>query len=360
MAKRWDWRVALAAALAGLMAGSAAMAGDRYDPRALKGRFEGPPTQVMVLGTAHLSQMPDNYKPEYLAPLLDRLAGYRPEIITIESLPGPECEMLVRYKALYPGVADGYCWDTEVARAATGLDVPAAEARAESLLAAWPAKPTPAQRRALAATFMAANDRTSAVVQWLRLDPAERHDGDGIDAPLLALIQKAAASRNENIAIAATLAARLGLERVYPIDDHTADRITAGLGPDFEAAIQKVWSAPNPALKAYLDRQAGVSGGESLLAFYRFLNADETARASIEGDMGAALLQATTQHYGRQYMAWWETRNLRMVANIREAFGGRPGARVMSLVGATHKAYFESYLDMLAETQLVDPLTVLN
>jgi hypothetical protein len=354
------WRLALTAALAGLALGSAAVAGDRYDPRALKGRIEGPPTQVMVLGTAHLSQMPDSYKTEFLAPLLDRLAGYGPQIITIESLAGPECEMLVRYKALYPGVADDYCWDPAGARAATGLEVPAAEAKAASLLAAWPASPTPAQRRELAATFMAANDRASAVVQWLRLDPAERHEGDGIDAALLAQIEKAAKSRNENIAIAATLAARLGLERVYPVDDHTADRITAGLGPDFEAAIQKVWSVPNPAMKAYQDSQASVVSGESLLAFYRFLNSEESARGSIEGDMGAAMLEPSPEHYGRQYMAWWETRNLRMVANIREAFGPRPGARVLSIVGATHKAYFESYLDMMAETRLVDPLTVLR
>lgn len=354
------WRVALAAAVAGLALGSGAMAGDRYDPRALKGRFEGPATRVMVLGTAHLSQMPDNYRPEYLAPLLDRLAGYRPQIITIEGLSGPECELLVRYKALYPGVADDYCWDTDVARAATGLDVPAAEAKAASLLAAWPARPTPAQRRELAATFMAAGDRASAVVQWLRLDPGERHEGEGIDAPLLALIEKAAASRNENIAIAATLAARLGLERVYAVDDHTADRVTAGLGPGFEAAIQKVWSAPNPAMKAYLDGQSGVNSGESLLAFYRFLNSEAAARGSIEGDMGAAMLQVTPEHYGRQYMAWWEVRNLRMVANIRQAFAGQPGARVLTLVGATHKAYFESYLDLMAEVELVDPLTVLR
>ena len=49
-----------------------------------------------------------------------------------------------------------------------------------------------------------------------------------------------------------------------------------------------------------------------------------------------------------------------MVANIRATSGNHPGARVLVIVGASHKAYFDAYLDMMHEVKLVDPATVLH
>ncbi|GAB3355760.1 hypothetical protein [Lysobacter tyrosinilyticus] len=40
------------------------------------------------------------------------------------------------------------------------------------------------------------------------------------------------------------------------------------------------------------------------------------------------------KNYGQLYVAGGETRNLRLVANIRAAFRERPGARVLSIVGS--------------------------
>jgi hypothetical protein len=50
--------------------------------------------------------------------------------------------------------------------AATGLDVPAAIAEVDKTLKAWPARPTPAQRRRLAALFLAANDAAVTVLSY--------------------------------------------------------------------------------------------------------------------------------------------------------------------------------------------------
>jgi hypothetical protein len=324
------------------------------DPRSLRAGMAGPATQVMVLGTDHLSQMPPNYRTAYLAPLLDRLATYRPQIITIEGISGPDCEYLQRYKAVVPGLADDYCWTTDDAHKAIGLDVPQATAAVSRTLAAWPPQPTSADRRHLASLFLAANDRPSAVVQWLRLPPAERRVGDGLDTTLVSLLTKVAASSNENIAIAATLAAQLGLERVYSIDDHSADTITATLGPDYDAALKRFWSFPSAMHDMLFKKERAVHDGDSLLALYRFLNDPATERAAVSADMGQALKQQTPQLYGRQYIAWWETRNLRMAANIRAAFGNAPGARVLSVVGSTHKPYFETYLGMMSDVSIVD------
>src|SRR3546814_13233124 len=84
-----------------------------------------------------------SFDPATLRPLLDRLEAWRPQAIAIESLSGPQCDFMRHYPARYRDTVEGYCWDPAPARAATGLDVPAATAEAERLLAAWPAEPTP-------------------------------------------------------------------------------------------------------------------------------------------------------------------------------------------------------------------------
>ncbi|NCP64890.1 MAG: hypothetical protein GW763_06955 [Paraglaciecola sp.] len=81
---------------------------------------------------------------------------------------------------------------------------------------------------------------------------------------------------------------------------------------------------------------------------------------SLDADFGAAIAHKSPQLFGRQYLAWWETRNLRMVANIREALGNQPGAKVLSIVGSSHKPYFDAYLRMMHDVIVVDSLQVLK
>ncbi|WP_246611028.1 DUF5694 domain-containing protein [Aquisediminimonas profunda] len=320
----------------------------------------GPPTKVMVLGTTHLAGLPKDFRPERLKPLLDRLAAFKPDIIAIEALSGADCDMLVRYAAIYPGTADQYCASTDAASKATGLDVPTAVAKVKSALVAWPAAPTPADRRRLAALFSAANDRSSALVQWLRLPEAERHAGDGLDSALVDELNQRKSRMNENYAIAAALAARLGLERVHPVDDHSADSVTADLGPDFEKAITAVWHAAGKSLSDYRKKLDAPAEDQSIIDWYRFINDPKSLKNNIDADFGAALKDKAAPYYGRQYVAWWETRNLRMVANLRSSFGNNPGARVLAIVGSSHKPYYDTYLGMMHEVQLVDPLDVIK
>ncbi len=57
---------------------------------------------------------------------------------------------------------------------------------------------------------------------------------------------------------------------------------------------------------------------------------------------------------------YWENRNLRMVANIREVIGNTLGKRTLSIVGASHKWYFEAYLNMMHDAKVVDSAEVLR
>lgn len=352
---------AVTAGLALLTACAASAQTPAFDPREWKGAQAGPPTQVLTLGSPHLSQIDVTATPEMLAPLLDKLAAFKPDVITHEGISGEQCDTLKRFAARYPDMFDTYCWPTDDAEKATGLTIPVALAEIDKTLATWPASPTAAQRRHLAALFIAGGDRPSAYVQWLQLLVAERKTGDGIDAALLKILTRSPKKPNETYDVAVVLAARLGHQRVYAVDDHTADRVQALAGPGFDPYMQKFWTgAKSPLLDEDRRMGAAMKSGADVLAFYRFINQPQTQREYITIDHRRAMTTPSPEQYGRAYLAWWEVRNLRMVSNIRAAFGNRAGARVLNVVGASHKAYYDAYLGMMSDVKLVDAEDVLK
>ncbi|MFC5389413.1 DUF5694 domain-containing protein [Brevundimonas bullata] len=353
--------VALGVALA-LTGGAAAQTyRPTFHPDQLKGPPAGRVNEVLVVGSPHLAQMGDAVKAEMLAPLLDRLAAWAPEVIAIENVSGLQCDAMRRYPQRYAVSISDYCEDFSHAGQQTGLDVPAANAEAERLLSEWPAAPTPEQRRRLAAVFLAAGEPTSALVQWLRLAPAERREGEGLDATLVAQLNTQRDSINESDSVAAVLAARLGLERVWSVDDHSADRYPADI-KGFVRAIRQVWNNPaNEERKAAeAPFTAGLSQPDGLLNLYRYYNSAEAQRLAYEGDFGAAQKDPSPEGFGRMYLAAYETRNLRMVANMRDVMGVKPGVKMLTLVGASHKGYYEAYLNQMHDVVLADVDQVLR
>ena len=331
------------------------------NPGAWKHRLTGPATEVLTLGSPHLGQLPVEVTAEMLVPLLDKLARFAPQIITHEGISGEQCDLLRRHAASYPGMFDTYCWRPEDDAAAVGLSVAAAMAEAAATLGAWPAHPTAAQRRRLAAVFLAAGDRPSAQVQWLQLPPEERRGGGDISDAMLKVLAREGGRPNETFEVAVALAVRLGLQRVYAVDDHTADGVQALAGPGFDEALQRHWNAiALPAADALHAKETRLAGAADVLSLYRDYNRPSTLRAFVEADFREALKEPSPQRFGRQYVAWYEVRNLRMVANIRAAFGNAPGARVLNIVGASHKAYYDQYLDQMSEVRLVDAEAVLR
>ena len=336
----------------------------KFDPSRLKGPEKGAANEVLVLGTPHLSGLPASYTPKSLDLLLTRLESWKPQIITIEALSGAQCDYMRRYSSRYAGSIKLYCWDPAPAAAATGLDVPAATKEVERLLAALPASPTPAQRRQLAAVFLAAGERASALVQWLRLPASEQRDSDGLDMVLVKLLQDLTVKRSETYLIAAPLAARLGLERVYAVDDHTADSSDGDEAEEKAAGeiMQALWNNPASA-KRFADAKVlekQLDNGEGVLAMYRALNQPDQGLLVYKSDFGAAMKDRSEKNIGRGYVGYWETRNLRMVSNIREVLGFFPGKRTLNIVGVSHKGYYEAYLKVMHDVKLVDSKTVLR
>jgi Family of unknown function (DUF5694) len=333
------------------------------DTRTWRGDVAAPKTQMAVLGSDHLAQV-DGFDAANLSALLDRLAAFNPTIITQEGVSGEQCETLRHNPAIYSAEAVDYCSGVDEAKAATGFDVPSARAQAEKMLADWPATPKPADRRRLAALFLASGDRPSAQVQWLQLAPDERRIGDSVDAALLKILTRAGELPNERMQIGAALAARLGLQRIHPVDDQTALAVWARGGEDMNAAIQEHWSTDKsdryPVLAEFGRARQNLATPDDVLAYYRLLNSAAIQMTFVESDFRDALELPGPDYFGQQYYAFNDLRNWRMVANIIEVSANEPGARVLNIVGASHKPYYEAYLDMVPYVELVNMHDVLK
>lgn len=345
---KWIWGVVAAFPFA---------AQAQVDLRTLDRDMVGPRARVLVLGTVHLSGMPAGFTPASLDGVLNRLAAFGPDIITIETESGEECDLAARHPAKY---GPDYCASTDAAQAATGLEVPAAMAAVDKTLKAWPMQPTPTQRRRLAALFLAANDGASAYVQWLQLPETERRAGDSLNAALVEKLGRIGTNNNENYQIAARLAARLGLQRVHAIDNHTGDHIDVPNIKAFVRSIEAAWAAGGAALKEREKREEVLSHAPDLLPLYRIINEPEGLRVSAEANVNAAMRAKSPEGYPQMFVAGWEIRNLRMIANIRESFRERPGARILSIVGAAHKPWFDAWLGQLQGVDIVDVAEVLK
>ena len=65
---------------------------DSFDPGTLKGPAKGTPNEVMVLGSAHLAQLPAGFKPDAVRRLNERLLAWKPRIIAVEDRSGMQCD----------------------------------------------------------------------------------------------------------------------------------------------------------------------------------------------------------------------------------------------------------------------------
>lgn len=350
----------LVAALAlTVFSGSAALAQEapRFDPRSLRGHVRGEPTRVLVLATPHLSALKTLDKAE-LEPLLKRLAAFAPSVIAVEALPGETLHTLAAYEADYTGVAAGFGGLHRrlgsLAEAEIGLSPPAAQAEARRRLARLPKSPPAADRRRLAAIFAAAHDPASALVQWLRLPPAERRAGAGVSADLAAALDRFAARRDETVLIAAELAVRLGLDRLHPADDQTDGDLALSRMDALERAWPRIQAAlDNAELRRVREATAGAAKPGRLLDAYLALNTPALGEADVRGQWLPHLQLDLEDDLGRRRLIQWETRNLRMAAHLREATAEAPGGRILMIVGSAHKPWLDAYLSRMHDVKVV-------
>lgn len=333
---------------------------DSFNFHGLDPTLTVPPTQVMVLGTAHLSNFSDVLDLDDLEPLLERLAIYAPDIITIENSSGMTCNRARTYPREHEGYADGYCFDGDLYRAESGLSVSEGSFQARNALLDWPDAPTAKERRQLAAAFLASEEPESALVQWLQLDEDNKKAADGLGPVSAEFLNGYGQSINESRSIAARLAARLGLEKLYYTDDHGSYFYAQGEREAYGARLSELWPQESDPCGAHFSGPDKKLMSGDLFGAYRDFNDTAYGLKTIDCDWRRTMNDAEAEGYGRKYTLGWQARNLRMVSLIVTAAVDAPGGRVLSIVGASHKPYFEAYLNQMHDIEVVSTDKVLK
>lgn len=321
------------------------------------------PTRITVLGMTHLQDTPEGWDPTTLDPLLERLARFRPDAILVEALPPESIETLWRFRADYPGSFRPYAayamQQAALTRSELEMDIPQAQAAMRIALREKPDSPSPAWRRRMAALMLAAGETDSATVQWLSLDPAERRRGDGLSSASAQALGAITTAKSETNLIGSVLAARLGLERVYPIDDHASDDLEAAhesdFGPWFSSPeVQAILN--DPRFAGTRDNSDKLGSPEDLLATIRRINAGLAAGEAELLDTYLRYALARTDGVARAarvHLASLEARNMRQAANIREVSGDYPGGNILVIIGVSHVPWLSSILREMPDVELV-------
>lgn len=331
-------------------------------PRDEVQRIDGAPTEIAVLGTPHLSGI-DSFDPAWAEGVVSRLADWQPDLVLIEQLPAPEIEMMQAdpgYSEVIAQFAAQTIRTSDEALASLGLT------RAEARLALetpLPVDSTAAQRRERAALFLANMEPTSALIHWQALPAAEQRVGDSMTLALVEQMESEAARINETTLFAAAIARETGLARIHPFDSHAEKRaFLSDVGAIMEAfqassVMQDIMQGEDASdLRASTE---GIDSADALLSVLRRVNGPDIQRLDIAVQW-ASFAGADMDGLGRQRLAYWESRNLRMASHIREITARYPGGRILVIVGSAHKPYLDDLLNRSMDVALVDTVSLLD
>jgi hypothetical protein len=337
-----------------------------FNPAAAKQQLGLPKTKVMVLGIWHLDAASSKFQVAWLEPILCRLRLYNPQVILTEALAGEQVMGLDAYAA-YHGDAGKYAGPTlEMAKTAQAeLHLSAAQALVKADSLALKGSLNPAQRRYLAALFVAAAEPFSATVQWMRLGAADRIAQDGISASLAKRLIRFAELRSEISSIAARLAADVGLERVYGAGDHASDAVLPNHNDMQEAVnaepgLKDLFNHNTAAFHAVPEDTMKLSSASQVMPMFKWKNSARFGELDADAQWFSMLRSTKMGKIGRQRVAAWEAQNLQMAVAIREATAPIAGGRALLVVGAAHKPFIEAYLRMFTDIEIVSVPDMLN
>jgi hypothetical protein len=296
------------------------------------------PTEILVVGTPHLSEVGSCLA---VGELLDRLARWRPDVIAVEWLPASTVEALThRNDEIAQDLRESFAKHSlaGAALAKTALDRGAITDRAREVL-----------------LLLAAYEYPSAVLHWDELHADERA---GVPPELATMLDESVRSPDEVFRIAVPLARRLGLARVALVDDFGGDETFARRADDFARdvaaapAVKQVASAP-----LYAESKQRLSAAcrdpHALAVHYDWINSRDYANHDVALQWGIWFRTHFASGLDRARYAAWEARNLAIAANIRKESSFTPGKRVLVIYGAAHKPFLDAYLAQLLDVRVV-------
>lgn len=314
-------------------------------------------SEVMILGTAHLSRFRDELRPEHLESLLALLESFAPTRIAVETLTANEVAILAERKGHDPAAAEvinlfarRILDSGRTMQQAWGIERVSAERR--SLMLLDKGSLSLKQRRELIGYFLAAYEFDSALLQWSYLSHEDRAQAEALPADIRRSLDRALAQTSEMPWLALPLARRLGLQQIYPIDSQYDGVRTLSFPSE---SIEELFSDPmlyregrDPDEESRVERveKHSLASGD-LLPLFLHLNSHEGQLRDVK-QWNRLFGLRHSSGLDRFRYAMWEVRNLLAATNIIDAAASGMPERLLVIVGASHK----SYLDRILATQL--------
>jgi hypothetical protein len=287
----------------------------------------------MVLGATHLAGYAERVPDSALERIVRRICAWRPDAIAIEALPGELVDPFLRLGGPFEMEVGGLPQAARCAEAVRGMHT----------WDLWEAR-----RIGQDST----RDLSERVVAWcaayepytaLLLSRGARD----LDVGVRQALDEVEARGDERSRVAGEAAARLGLERLHPFDDHGNAALMADVPEEvFEELMVALHAeaASHPIVAGdAADLERALADGD-LWPLWRERSSAELVAQSDELESGYFLTHGRPPELARAALAGWRARNLLMAGRLRAITGLHPGGRVLALAGHAHKGPLEAAL----------------
>jgi len=325
-------------------------------------------TQILILGTSHLRQIEQQFKPEMLDSLITILSNYNPDVIAVETVTPELIETLKNRLEISPlagEVLETFAHNHLILgkKAQDHLEISFLQIQQEYKktmkgLTLKKSRSISSEERARNILIMLAGyDLNTALLQWAYLKAEEKSSRSPIPEELGEILDEIQKKVNEVNVLAVRLSKKLGLQRLYPVDDFEDLDAVEDYLPQLKKEI-----AENPFFKqtlespVYKESQARLNAAvqkSDLLPYYRYLNSPQYIDADVKAQWGVFLKTHLPSRADRNRLGLWETRNLKIAAHLRTVCAMHPGKRILVIYGVAHKPFLEAYLNCWIDVRLV-------
>ena len=350
-----------------LCAGTSRLLGQEVKPERAIPWGEIPATErgsVLVLATPHLSSYGTSFNTKTMANLLALLEKHGPDLIGIEALPPFLIHDMRNAGEVFEPTLNRFAGKIiELGlqmQETLDVDWNAANKHGRELLFALEEADDEMRetlRLKAIPVLIAQFNLHNAALHWGYLPIEQRNTVPHLTAEMREALDARLSSSNENNVIAMNLARRLGLQQIYPIDDHRDKELYMPIVAEFaeelgrnDVASKEPWK---PFFNSVDERQKRAYDSGDLLPYYLYINSREYALGDIDAQWQVFFRTRMESKLDRMRVALFELRNLRMAANIRRASALRPGAKILVIVGASHKSFIDAYLSDMMDLEVV-------
>lgn len=323
-------------------------------------------TRLFVLGTPHLSSLKDDFRPELLDDLIDRLVSLRPDAILVEALPGPSIVSMELQGGSFDEVLEQYSRRMTIPgrRAQEILELSWADAyrKINDLDRGCDEGITP---ETCILIYLAAFEYDTALLAFSAMPESERKMFSERHNEIAESFDKSLKSSNEYYTIANRLARASGQRRIHPVDAHEEkgrllDMMEAD--PSIEAFVERIFGdfSEHPYLIEMKDRERDAVEAGNLLPYYRWLNDPATLQRDFDFQWAPFLDMDDESQFGKTRLALWEQRNLLMAANITRVLAEYPGKTAIYIVGSGHKPFMDAYFKSMNWVEVLSTDRVLG